>query len=161
MKPTDGDTKPLTGKAGEADTKQQAKKAPAAPKFTVKRHATLPLLKPEINTPIYFQFSEAVKIGKQVEKDKDAAIIANGIDLSTGEPCQFLVPAVMQGILHDDYGAPKFGTINKGDPVSEIEPRDPKQKADAYVGLSFEIIKHEKGQKRYHPMSVTEIEVEA
>lgn len=135
--------------------------AAAAPKFKVKKLVTLPLLKLDVGTPVFIQFLEPLKIGKQVEEDKDAAILTNVVNLTTGEPCQFLVPAVLQGILHDDYGAPKFGTKTKGGPVEILEPADPTQTPDSYVGKQFMVLKKPKVEgKRYFPFEVAEIEVE-
>jgi hypothetical protein len=125
----------------------------------VKRCLTLPLIKPKIDKPYYVMFNEPVKIGKKVDKQKDAAIIATVTDLETSEIKQLLVPAVLQGILHDDYGAPKFGTKGKGEPMQELEPRLEGQEPDAYVGRCFAITQHAKQTgKQYHPHTVLEIE---
>lgn len=142
---------------------EQAKEVAAAAglKFKVTKNVTLPLIKPEIGQPVFFRVTAPVKIGKAVEKDKDAAIIADCVNLLTGEEAQILVPAVLQGILHDEYGAPRFGTVEKGAPVTELEPPIEDQVRDRYVGKSFQMIKHERATgKKYHSYSVAEIELE-
>ena len=125
----------------------------------IAKNLTLPLIKPKLDEPVYIKFTEAVKIGKQIG-DKDAAITANVVDLSTGELAQYLVPAVFQGILHDEYGAPKYGVEKKGEPTSEREARLEGQKEDSYVGKGFAVTKHPKNSgKAYHPHTIQELDL--
>lgn len=129
-------------------------------KFAIKKNLTLPLIKPPVDEPIYIKFLEPVKIGKQIG-DKDAAITTVVVDLVTGETMQYLVPAVFQGILHDDYGAPRYGVVKKGDPVTVLHDPIEGLAPDSYVGKCFLVIKHKKASgKEYHPHTVQEIEVE-
>ena len=140
-----------------AKTATDAPKAKFVPK--VAKLITMPLLKMAIDVPVYFRIDAPLFIGKAIG-DKDAAIIANGVNLETGEQCQLLVPAVMQGILHDYYGAPKYGVPKKGDPTIELEARIEGQEPDAYVGKGFMVIKHAKASgKNYHPHTVAELEL--
>lgn len=139
------------------------KVAPAARglKFKTVRKVTYNLLKPAIDKPVYLRFNQPVKIGKKVDKQKDPAIVAVVTDLETGEECQFLVPAVFQGILHDEYGAPRYGKEGEGKETIEIEPTIEGQTPHNYVGKCFMVIKRAKnGDKQYHPVEVEEIEVE-
>lgn len=129
-------------------------------KFKVKENLTLPLLSPKLNEPIYIRFERHMEVGKQI-KDKDAALVAHVTNLETGELMQYLVPAVFQGILHDDYGAPLYGAPTKGEPVQQLEPAPEGQEHDRYVGRCFKVIKHEKkAGKLYHTLTIMEIEVE-
>ena len=141
------------------DKKATAPKSAEPIRYDVKKNLTLPVLKMAIDAPAFIRIDEPLKIGKQIG-DKDAAIIASVTDLTTGEQMQFLVPAVMQGILHDEYGAPRYGTPEKGAPVQVIEDRLGNASADAYVGLTFRVVKHAKSSgKNYHPHTVQEIKV--
>jgi len=147
--------------ATAAPPKASAKSAPNAPAFVPKiaRNLTLPLIKPKLDEPIYIKFVEPVKIGKQIG-DKDAAITCSVVDLETGEMKQYLVPAVFQGILHDEYGAPRFGVKEKGQPVLETEARLDNAEADAYVGKGFAVTKHPKQSgKQYHPHTIQELDI--
>jgi hypothetical protein len=148
------DEKKTTAKnAPQAETKETG----FVPK--IKKSLTLPLIKPKLDEPVYIKFVEPVKIGKQIG-DKDAAIIANVINLETGELAQYLVPAVFQGILHDEYGAPRYGTPKKGDPVEVLEKPLAGQTVDAYVGCGFAVTKHPKQSgKEYHPHTIQELEL--
>lgn len=141
----------------------QAEKSASTEKQTfvpvVKKNLTLPLIKPKLDEPVYIKFVEPVKIGKQIG-DKDAAITANVVNLETGEMAQYLVPAVFQGILHDEYGAPKFGVKAKGEPVVELEPALKDQDPNSYVGKGFAVTKHPKmSGKQYHPHIIQELEL--
>lgn len=148
------DKKATTEKAGNT----QASVAPAF-KFEVAKNLTLPLLKPQLDQPIYIRFEEPLKIGKEIG-DKDAAIIGTVTNLETGEMSQYLVPAVFQGILHDEYGTPKFGSPEKGQPVQIVEAAREGQPADSYVGKCFMVTKHPKASgKGYHPQTIQEIVV--
>lgn len=126
----------------------------------IKRNLTLPLIKAAIDEPLYIKFNEPVKIGKEIG-DKDAAITAVVTDLETGEVKQYLVPAVFQGVLHDEYGCPHYGAPEKGKPVQELEPTREGQEPHNYVGRAFQVIRHTKPSgKNYHPMTILEIEAE-
>lgn len=132
-----------------------------APKFTVKKRLTLPLLKPQIDVPVFVKIMEPLKVGKKVDKQKAEAIIANVVNLETGEEAQFLVPAVIQGILHDEYGAPLYGQESPTDPVHIIEEAHKDQEPNNYVGKCFQVIKHAKASgKQYNPYTLAEVEVE-
>lgn len=134
--------------------------APTKPTFKIKRAITLPLVKPQLDVPVYVKVTSPMSIGKAIG-EKDAAIILNVVDLETGEDAQLLVPSVLQGILHDDFGAPLFGVKAKGQPTEMLEPANKDQKADAYVGMGFMLTKHpKKSGKQYHPWSVAELDLD-
>lgn len=140
----------------------EATKAPTKAKFVPKvvKNLTLPIVKVNLEETVYLKFISPMKIGKEMQKDKDAAITAEVVNLETGETLQYLVPAVMQGVLHDEYGAPRFGAKSKGEPVEVLEGPITGQDADAYVGRGFAITKHAKATgKQYHPMTIMEVEV--
>jgi hypothetical protein len=148
-------------KADTAKTETSTETAAARPAFAfkVKRNLTLPLIKPKLDEPIYIRFTEAMQVGKEIDKTKDAAITAVVTNLETGELNMYLVPAVLQGVLHDDYNAPKYGSPEKGKPVVEKAPKKDPSKPEAYIGLCFAITTHPKPSgKAYHPMTVLEIE---
>lgn len=138
--------------------------APAAPSTTgfvpkVKKLITLPLIKPKIDEPVYVKILEPMMIGKQIG-EKDAAILCNVVDLTTGETAQIIIPSVVQGIFHDSYGAPKYGTKGKGQPVEQLEPPREGQEPDSYVGRGFQFTKHQKASgKAYNPYTVAELEL--
>ena len=125
----------------------------------IKRNITLPLIKPQIDVPVYVKVTAPMTIGKVVG-DMDAAILCNVINLETGEEAQIILPSVLQGILHDEFGAPLHGSKAKGEPTVVIAPAHKDQKADAYVGMGFAITKHAKASgKKYNPYSVAELEL--
>ncbi len=129
-----------------------------ASQFKVKKNLSLPLIKPQIDQPVYIQFTEAMFIGKKVQENKEAAVIANVINLEDGEQMQYLVPSVLQGIFHDNYGAPLFGKTDHGTDIVEAAKGDAQ---DSYVGKGFMITKMKKAtNKQYHPHKVAEIELE-
>ena len=131
----------------------------AKPTFKIKRNITLPLIKPQIDVPVYVKITAPMTIGKVVG-DMDAAMICNVINLETGEEAQIILPSVVQGILHDEFGAPLYGAKAKGEPTTMLEPAHADQKADAYVGLGFSITKHAKASgKKYNPYSVAELDL--
>lgn len=111
-----------------------------APAFKVKKNLTLPLLKPQLDTPFYITIDEAIFEGKKIDsgaqKDMEAAHLANVTNLETGEKMQIIVPAVLLSILNESYAD------------------------NAYVGKGFQITKHPKASgKRYHAFSVAELEL--
>jgi hypothetical protein len=124
-------------------------------KFKVVKNVTLPLLKQNAGETVYIKITEPFKIGKKVQNDKAAAVIAHIVNLVTGEEMQFLVPAVMQGVMHDEYGAAKYG-MDENKETIEVEP----EKEPTYIGKCFAVSKLPKAGKQYHPISVQEIEPE-
>ena len=112
----------------------------------VKRNITLPLIKPQIDKPVYIEVSGPMFEGKEIKDKKDPktgemtasmakATMLNCTELETGVDSQIIVPAVLHGIFDDEY--PK----------------------DAYVGKRFRLVKHAKASgKRYHNFSVAEVE---
>jgi len=104
--------------------------------FEVVKNVTLPLLKPQLDVPVYIKVLDPIYLGKKVEQDKEPATIANIVNLETGEHCQILVPAVLAGIFEDEYPD------------------------NAYVNKCFKLTKHPKASgKRYHLFTVLEITV--
>lgn len=112
-----------------------------APTFKVKKNITLPLIKPQLDVPVYVKVTSAVFEGKKIEGTGDKAKMEpahlfNCINLETGEEAQMIAPAVLMGIFTDEY------------------------ENDAYVGKGFRIIKHPKASgKRYHAFSVAELDL--
>lgn len=108
--------------------------------FTIAKIVTVPLLKQAIDVPVYVRIEGAVFVGKELKQTgatkMEAAHLVNVTNLETGEAMQLIVPAVLQSILHDEYAN------------------------DAYVGKSFQLIKHAKPSgKAYSPYTVNEITV--
>lgn len=109
--------------------------------FKIKKNITLPLMKPQIDVPVFIQVSSEMFVGKAVKKagggkDMEPATLVNCVNLETGEESQIIVPAVLKGIFEDEY--PK----------------------SAYVGLGFRIVKHKQASgKKYHNFSVAELEL--
>lgn len=122
-----------------ADTQAPAKSTGFVPK--VKRNITLPLIKPQLDVPVYVKVTGAIFEGKKIEGTGDKAKMEpahlfNCINLETGEEAQMIAPAVLMGIFKDEYSN------------------------DAYVGCGFSITKHPKASgKRYHAFSVAELEL--
>lgn len=128
-------SKATENKAAETETKT------AAPMFKVKKNITLPLIKPQLDVPVYVKVMEPIFTGKDIKtagdkKNMEPAQLMNVINLETGEEAQMIVPTVLNGIFADEY------------------------KDDAYVGLGFRIVKHPKTSgKAYHPFSVAELDL--
>jgi hypothetical protein len=105
------------------------------------RAITLPLIKPQLDVPVYVLVMGTVFLGKEIavpegKKKMDAAHLINVTDLETGELAQMIVPSVLKGIFADEF------------------------KDDSYVGKGFMITKHPKGSgKDYHPFSVSELDL--
>lgn len=112
--------------------------------FKVKKNLTLPLIKLQLDVPVYIKFLTEMYVGKEVkgkgEKAKmEPAILADVINLITGEESQIIINSVVKANLteHEDY-------------------RDGK-----YVGKCFMLVKHDKREgKQYNDFSIQEIEVE-
>lgn len=118
-------------------------------KFAVVRNVTLPVLKIEIEKPVYVTIREAMRLGSAQKAGRDdgkggekkakmePATVTSVVDLETGEVKTLIVSAVIKGIFNDDY------------------PND------SYVGKSFCLVKHAKKEgKNYFNFSVDEIDPE-
>lgn len=111
------------------------------PVFKVKRNITLPLIKPQLDVPVYIKVTGPMFKGKKIEGTGDKAKmepaeLLNCINLESGEEAQIIVPSVLKGIFNDEYPD------------------------DSYVNKGFMITKHPKASgKRYHPFSVAELEL--
>jgi hypothetical protein len=108
-----------------------------------KKLLTRPVLKWEVSKPKYLKIEASMHIGKEIksrsekegDKKKDPATIAHVIDLTTGEPAQIIVNAVLKSVLIDEYPG------------------------DAYVGKCFSITKQARQPgKQYDPFQIEEIE---
>lgn len=106
-----------------------------------KKLLTRPVLKYVVGTPNYVLIEEKMHIGKEMKKKsgedkaKEPATLCNVIDLSTGEPAQIILNAVVKSVLTEEY------------------PND------AYVGLCFSITKQARTPgKQYDPFNIEEIE---
>lgn len=149
-------------KSENAQVQVEQDKAPAQaktmPAFKVKKNLTLPVLKLVKDVPAYLKILTPIEIGKKVEEGKDPAIICEAMDLETSEVFHFLVPAVVQGVLHDEYGAPRFGKLEAKGDVIQIDAGDGQNR---YVGLGFMVTDKGKPEgKNYKGMTVCEIELE-
>lgn len=120
----------------------ETQNAQVAVKFKVKRNITLPLIKPQLDVPVYIKITSEMFVGKDVSaakgdaKKMEPATLVNCVNLETGEEAQIIVPAVLKGIFEDEF--PDNG----------------------YVGKAFSITKHPKASgKQYHPFSVAELEL--
>lgn len=74
----------------------------------VKKILTLPLLKMKIGEPVYVKFTAPTFVGKKIAEEpgkvaKEPPIMANVINLPTGEMVQIMLGSVLQGILRDEY----------------------------------------------------------
>jgi len=86
-----------------------------APK--IKKILTLPLLKMAEGSPIYVKFTGPYFIGKAIKEDdpkkaKEPPIMANVVNLPTGELVQIMLGSVLVGILKDEY--PNDSYVEKG-----------------------------------------------
>lgn len=93
--------------------------APHAPGFVPKiaKILTLPLLKLVEGVPAYVKFTGPTFVGKKITEDagakaKEPPIMANVINLPTGELVQIMLGSVLQGILKDEY--PNDAYVGKG-----------------------------------------------
>lgn len=115
-------------------------------KVNVKKHLILPVLKYEVEEPIFITITSPLqKSNRNPEKFEKAgaakgekmkpATVCQVFDLTTGEARTLVANTVLVSTLQEAYPG------------------------DKYVGLSFRIVKHakEKG-KRYHTFSVDEID---
>lgn len=102
---------------------------------------TIPLLKLELDVPVYVKLTGEYFVGKEVkgvgEKAKmEPAVLCHCINLETGEQQQIILNSVIKANLDEAYA-------NHG-----------------YVNKSFEFIKHDKREgKRYNDFSLAEIEL--
>lgn len=96
------------------------------------KDVTLPFLKLQNEVLYYFKFTGEMYKGKKIDDQKEAATLANVINLETGEKCQIICPTVLQGILREEYG-------------------------EDYVGRCFEIVKHRDAGQKYSTFSVAEV----
>lgn len=106
----------------------------------VKRVVTLPLLKMAVGVTVHAKMLTKMYIGKDMkqkegDKKKEPATLIDVVDLTTGEPAQIIVSAVVKSVLSEEY------------------PND------SYVGKCFSITKQTRVPgKGYDPFRVVEIE---
>lgn len=98
--------------------------APAVGGFVPKiaKILTLPLLKLQEGIPAYVKFTGKTFIGKQIDEGnnpdgtkkakKEPPVMANVINLATGELVQIMLGSVLVGILRDEY--PEDSYVSKG-----------------------------------------------
>lgn len=102
------------------------------------KKVTMPLLKQQIDVPIFVRVDGAIYVGKELKGDKAGekpADIMHVTDLTSGEVMQYLVPSVVKSTLEEEYAN------------------------EAYVGKCFALTKHNKKEgKRYFTFSIDEIE---
>lgn len=113
-------------------------------KFARTKAVTLPVFKLADDVPVYLTATGEMYEGKEQkpakagEKPMEPATILPVVNVETGEVGQIIVGAVLEGILNETYPD------------------------GAYVGKSFEIVKHAKKEgKRYNTYSVFEIDPSA
>lgn len=105
-----------------------------------KKLLTRPVLKYQVGIAVNVLIETAMHIGKDMkvkegEKKKEPATLCDVIDLSSGEPAQLIMNAVVKSTLAEAY------------------PND------GYVGLCFSITKQARVQgKQYDPFNIEEIE---
>lgn len=93
--------------------------------FKMKRLVTLPLLKHAAGETRFIQIETAFYVGKQVDEKKGAATLCTVIDLTTGEEMTYIVAAVLQKNLEEQY--PKDGYVGKSFAVAKYAPPDGKR----------------------------------
>lgn len=121
----------------------------AGRKFKTVRNVTLPVLKVEIEKPVYITVKDEMRLGSaqkpgredgkggEKKQKMEPATVCTVVDLETGEVKTLIVSAVVKGIFTDEY--PNGG----------------------YVGKSFCLVKHAKKEgKNYFNFSVDEIDPE-
>lgn len=147
--------KPATEASAEAPATESMAVATVAPinlggaialngiKFAVKKQVTVPLLKQKDDEAVYIKFVGAMFVGKEIKNKRDGSVeqkpatLANVVNLETGAPMQYIVGAVLQGTLEEEY--PNGG----------------------YVGKSFAVLKLPQGDgKRYKNFQVMELETD-
>lgn len=109
----------------------------------IKKILTLPLLKLVEGSPVYIKFTAPTFIGKDIQEEgkakKEPPIMANVVNLATGELVQIMLGSVLQGVMKDEY------------------PNN------AYVGKGFEIMLTEKKRGRsggnYNTYKVAELDL--
>lgn len=108
--------------------------------YAIKRQVILPLLKQEVGEAVAVKITAPYFVGKALkvkgdEKPMEPATLVNVTDLADGKPKQFIVNAVLKGVLDDQYAD------------------------NSYIGVCFSIMKtpSPKG-KRYKGFEVFEIE---
>jgi len=107
-------------------------------KFRKIKNITLPLLKMDAETLYYVKIIKAMYLGKAIDDKKEAATLADVINLETGETVQIICPTVLRQTLNEHY------------------PND------SYVGKCFELVKHlvkaaDTGALKYNTFNVAEI----
>jgi hypothetical protein len=102
----------------------------------MKKHVTKQLFKLKPGVEYYFQFKGPMHVGKKIDDAKEPAILADVVDLSTGEFGQIICAKLVRDALNDAYAN------------------------DTYVGKSFAVELMRVPEKRYN-MLKTFIEIEA
>lgn len=94
--------------------------------FKTKKILTRPLLKFEEGKPRYVKIDAKMYIGKDMkvrESDKDKpkkepAMLANVINLETGEEAQIIVSAVVKSVLEEEY--PNDTYVGRGFAITKL-----------------------------------------
>jgi len=110
-------------------------------KITVKKKLTYKLFKLAEDLPAVIKITCPMWTGKEIpasagKSAMEPARLVRVVVIETGEECEMIVNAVLEGILTEAY------------------PND------SYVDLFFQITKHPKGDKGYHTFTVAEVDVE-
>lgn len=116
----------------------------------VKRKLILPQVKFEADKPVYIRITAKIFTGKEIDAKQDKpAQICHCVNLETGEDSQIVVPAVVEGVLNDEYATAV--TNDDGEVTGHTD--------QTYIGLCFMITKGQKPEgKRYFQYQVCEIE---
>lgn len=105
--------------------------------ITLKKTVNRVLLRHNVGQTVFINILTPVRVGKEIKGSTMApAKLVTVIEQTTGQEMDYIVSAVVEGLLQDNY--PKNG----------------------YVGLSFAIYKEPKAAgKRYNNFSLAEIDV--
>ena len=83
--------------------------------FVIDRAISTPTLKLAVDVPVYVMLKEPMEQGKKIEteseKGRPPATVAKIVNLATGEDMTMVIPAVVKGVLEDNY--PNDEYVNK------------------------------------------------
>ena len=97
----------------------------AGRKFKMKRLVTMPLLRHEVGQTRYIKIGSEFYTGKQVDKTKGAATLANVINLEDGKEYNYIVSAVLQKNVEEQYPDGKY--VGKDFAVLKMAPPEGKR----------------------------------
>lgn len=133
----------------QLDPIDEAAKAEAEtkPPFEVKTKQQLivPLLKQQVDKPVYFRITGPFFVGKEIKGSKmEPAHILPVIELISGEPMQLIANAVLRSTLTEAY-------CNDNPEVAMTDKA-------GYIGKCFRAVQRKIAGKRYKGYDLAEIE---